>query len=287
MTPASGWCLRLTARLRKRAVTMGAKRDRLRPGADDPGRRTPKYEQIRDDLAAAIGRGDYRPGEALPSQRELSASYGVTLMTLRQALQVLSDEGLVVQQPGRGTFIAPRHLAYARQSPHSMADELCSRGAELETRLLGLGYQRPSAAARTALYLPSEHDALRIERLCIVDGTPALHRISWVPEPYASSIDVVDFTAMTVHDALAEYASLVISRSIEDVRPALATAEAARRIRVQIGSPVYLSERVSYGADDHPLIFDRATIAGEQVIIRIERETSGTSWSWRPRSRSE
>ncbi|MFM9379094.1 GntR family transcriptional regulator [Gordonia sp. VNK21] len=266
---------------------MGATRDRPLPGAEDSGRRIPKYEQIRDDLATAIRRGDYRPGDALPSQRELSASYGVTLMTLRQALQVLSDEGLVVQQPGRGTFIAPQKLAHARRPPDSMTDDLRSRGVELETRLLRLSYRRPSTTVRAALRLPSELDAMCIERLCIADGTPALHRISWVPEAYARTISDVDFNEATVHGALAECAGLAVSRSIEDVWPALATAEPARHLGIQVGSPVYLSERVTYDTDNHPLVFDRTTIAGAQVTIRTERETSETSWSWQARARTE
>ena len=66
-----------------------------------------RYRAIAADLAAKIRDGSYAPGDALPGQRELSTVYGVTLMTLRQALRELSDEGLIVQRPGKGTFVAP------------------------------------------------------------------------------------------------------------------------------------------------------------------------------------
>ena len=59
-----------------------------------------RYRAIAADLAAKIRDGHYAPGEALPAQRELSAAYGVTLMTLRQALRELDAEGLIFQRPG-------------------------------------------------------------------------------------------------------------------------------------------------------------------------------------------
>src|SRR5437764_14716462 len=82
-----------------------------------------RYRAIAADLAAKIRDGHSAPGEALPAQRELSTAYGVTLMTLRQALRELSDEGLIVQQPGRGTFVAPPYPAYHLGSLRSLADD--------------------------------------------------------------------------------------------------------------------------------------------------------------------
>src|SRR6201986_3881307 len=60
---------------------------------------TPKYQAIAVDLAAKIRAGELSPGSALPPQRELSQTYGVTLVTLRQALQRLEDDGVLSPQP--------------------------------------------------------------------------------------------------------------------------------------------------------------------------------------------
>ena len=244
------------------------------------GRGTPKYEQIRRDLASAIRRGSYRPGEALPSQRDLSASYGVTLMTLRQALRLLSDEGLVVQQPGRGTFVAPPKLAYQRKTLRSLSDELRSRGIDVQTKVIRLGHRRPPASVCAALAIQSGRPAMRIERLRIVDGRPAVHQVSWVPEPFAESIREVDFSGTTLYAALAEYAGLAVSRGLETIRPALVTREAALHLRINERSPVFLSERLTLGIDDSPIVFDRASIIGDHIVIRTEHVSDTRSWSW-------
>jgi GntR family transcriptional regulator len=259
---------------------MVSAQDHWVPTAETGGRATPKYEQIRKDLAAAIRQGNYRPGEALPSQRDLSASYGVTLMTLRQALSLLSDEGLVVQQPGRGTFVAPPKLAYQRKTLRSLSDELRSQGIDVQTEVIRLGNRQAPASVCAVLGISRGQRALRIERLRIVDGKPAVHQVSWVPESVADSIRDVDFTEVTLFAALAEHAGLAISRGSETIRPALVGREAARHLRIADGSPIFLSERVTVGIDDSPMVFDRASITGDHLVIRAERVSNTMSWSW-------
>src|ERR1700689_5531859 len=111
-------------------------------GANGEGSSMARYRAIAADLAAKIRDGHYAPGEALPAQRELSAAYGVTLMTLRQALRELGAEGLIVQRPGKGTFVAPPHLAYQLGSLRSFADDLREQGHEVRTTVMAPARRR-------------------------------------------------------------------------------------------------------------------------------------------------
>jgi GntR family transcriptional regulator len=259
---------------------MGSARNYRVPLPEIGGRGTPKYEQVRRHLTAAIRQGSYRPGEALPSQRDLSASYGVTLMTLRQALRLLSDEGLVVQQPGRGTFVAPPKLSYQRETLRSLSEELRSHGVDVQTKVIRLGNRRPPASVCAALNIPSSQRALRLERLRIIDGRPAVHQVSWVPEPFAENIWESNFNEMTLYAALAEHAGLAVSRWSETTRPTSVSREAALHLRINQGSPVFLSERLTFGIDDRPIVFDSARIIGDHIVIRTDHVSNTRSWSW-------
>ena len=66
----------------------------------------PIYVQLRDQIAAAIGRGELRPGARLPTMREVAVALAVDLNTVQRAYQALADDGLVTMVQGRGSFVA-------------------------------------------------------------------------------------------------------------------------------------------------------------------------------------
>lgn len=242
-------------------------------------RREPKYLTIAADLAAKIRAGEYAPGSALPPQRELSAAYGVTLVTLRAALARLELDGLLSQQAGRGTFVAEPAAAYQLDSLRSLADDLREQGHVVGTDLIGIGVRKAPAWAADGLGLPAGERITRVERVRLIAGRPALHQVSWVRAPYGAALLGVDFARTSLYHALAEQ-GVVVHRARERLRPALLDAPIATLLRQPAGTPVFLSDRVTLGLDDVPVVMDRATILGTVMEIRAERAASGLSLRW-------
>lgn len=73
----------------------------------DEWNREPVYRQVAAHLRGQIERGELRPAQRLPGERALEEEYGVSFGTIRHAIKVLRDEGLVVTYHGRGTFVRP------------------------------------------------------------------------------------------------------------------------------------------------------------------------------------
>jgi GntR family transcriptional regulator len=238
-------------------------------------RRIPKYDAIAADLAAKIRSGAYAPGAALPSQRDLSAAYDVTLATLRAALAVLERDGLVSQQPGRGTFVAEPKVAYQLDALHSFADDLRTQGHAVATVVLGGASRRIPAEASV---LPGER-AYRLERLRVVDGRPAIHQVSWIAEPYASRLDAAVLADVSLYAALAGLGA-VVHRATERLRPGLLDEPAATKLGRPAGTAVFRSDRTTYGIDGIAIVFDRATILGSAMEIRTERAATRLSMRW-------
>ena len=112
----------------------------MKPKTNDP---RPAYLQVADDLRASISGGTFKPGERLPSGRDLARRYGVAPMTISHALDVLRGEQLVEAYPGRGVFVADhpasggRNRANGRQDPAISSlredlDQLAERVARIE-----------------------------------------------------------------------------------------------------------------------------------------------------------
>jgi GntR family transcriptional regulator len=234
--------------------------------------RTPKYQVIADDLTSKIKDGELPPGSALPPQKELSTRYGVTLATLRQALKQLEDEGLLSQEPGRGTFVFPR-ARYQLATLHGFADDLRAQGQTVTTEILDQAVGTPPAWAVSLL---GHEPALRLERLRLVAGRPAVHQMSWVRGDDLASADLSD---TSLYAALIDHGHLV-HRASEVVRPGLLEEPMAGLLRRPAGEPVLLSERVTYALDESVLVVDRATMLGSVMEIRTERAFGGLSVQW-------
>jgi GntR family transcriptional regulator len=238
-----------------------------------------RYRVIADDLAAKIRDGQYAPGEALPAQRDLSTTYGVTLMTLRQALRELSAEGLIVQQPGKGTFVAPPHLAYRLGSLRSLADDLREQGHEVRTTVITRAQRRLPTRIAARLRVRETETGLRLERVRSFAGRRAIHQISWVREPHADRLRDVDFTTTSLYAALADV-GVVVARAAETIRPGLLGADVARHLDDDEGTPVLVSDRITYGSDGSALVSDQATILGSMMQITAERAATGLTLHW-------
>jgi GntR family transcriptional regulator len=197
----------------------------------------------------------------------------VTLATLRQALRQLENDGLVSQQPGRGTFVAEPRAAYRLDSLRGFAEDLRSQGHTVTTQILGQQVRRPPGWVATQL--GGADRAVRLERLRLLAGRPAVHQLSWIRETELARTDL----SASLYAALADL-GVVIHRASESVRPGILDASIAALLGQPEGTPAFISDRVTFGLDDTPLVFDRATILGTVLEIRTERAVSGLSMQW-------
>src|SRR5437588_8966668 len=114
--------------------------------------RIPRYQGIAEALRTRIREGALRPGARLDNQRQLAKSFGVTLMTLRQALELLEREHLITRRHGLGTFVAAPSIDYDILQLRRFAGDLSAKGEHVATRLLGTRFA--AADRRVAEALP-------------------------------------------------------------------------------------------------------------------------------------
>jgi GntR family transcriptional regulator len=159
---------------------------------------TPRYLEIADYLRRLIAAS--RPGDRLPSEAELCERFGVSRMTVRQAVQLLANERLLVRRRGEGTFTAPRVVARLLGSPLSFTESMRRRGLRASSRMLHSGWIDPSPEDRAALHLPVGSRAIVVERLRLADDQPmAIERV--VAPPTCAGILEEDLAGGSLHDA--------------------------------------------------------------------------------------
>ena len=215
--------------------------------------RQPKYLRIHAELRDRITSGQWPAGTSLPAQRDLAAEFGVSIMTLRQALQLLADDGLIAARHGSGTYVAARY-EYDLGHLRSFAADLAAQGAEIRTRLLAAEVITPADEVSARLGDPAQ--VLRLRRLRLAGGRP--HHADLLPAaaPGGRPRPGRPGPARPVHGAGRARAGR--HRAAETISPCLLGTLEAGYLERPAGSPALLSHRVSFTADGLAVVDDHA-----------------------------
>lgn len=242
--------------------------------------RPSKYLLICADLLRRVNNGEFAPGDALPAQRTLSKEYGVSLMTLRNALDELCGQGVVEPLPGKGTYVSVAPVPYSMGNLRSLADDLRARGIEVLTRVLSAEIVPVPDERAARLGIPTEGGVLRLERVRIIRGTPLIHQLSYIPQPLAGRLAGIDFAEQELYTALAERADAVAARAEETISPILMPEHIGELLGLPAGQPAMRSERITRDTDERTLVIDLAVLAGSGVVIMNTRAVRGHQVSY-------
>jgi len=232
--------------------------------------RVPRYHRIADALRARIRDGVLAPGSRLPNQRRLAQEFGVTLMTLRQALEVLERERLIARRHGLGTFVASPSIDYDILQLRRLAGDLTAQGEAVLTRFLRARFTRWDRRAAEALGLGARGRLFVLERVRLVDGHPMSLQRSFLPRALGEEVAKADLEVTPLHQVLEFKLGITIARARETISTIRIGRREARELGCPAGQPAFFSERVSYGADGAAVVFDRVYIPGDR--FRITRE---------------
>jgi GntR family transcriptional regulator len=222
----------------------------------------PPYRQIAAQLRDAIGRGELAAGEKLPSEAQLIDHYGVARMTVRQALQELRGEGLVIAEHGRGVFVRPmppvRRLAsdrFARQhraaGQAAFLAEAAKEGYAAKVDQIQVRREQATPPVAERLRLTPGSDVIVRARRYLANGRPIEIATSYIPVPFATGtkIEQVDTGPGGIYARL-EDSGHVLAHFTEEVGARMPTPGERRVLDIGVGVPVLTVLRTAFDTDD-------------------------------------
>lgn len=234
---------------------------------------TPAHVRIRNDLLQEIESGAFADDERLPSEVELAARYGVTRMTLRQALSALVNDGMLVRRRGVGTFVVQDAAKRRNMSRLTgFTEDMRNDGRVVETRMLTQQIEPSSTEIAKSLQLPTGAHVIHVGRLRIVDGEPVIVQRSWIPYDRCPDLWNEPLVDDSLYTTLHDRYGIQLRRADQRIRALAATEEPATLLEVPVGTPLLRVERVTFDAGNVAVEFARSwTRPAFEIAMHIEQ----------------
>jgi GntR family transcriptional regulator len=230
----------------------------------------PIYHQLYELLRTDIIRGEWQPGDMLPSESELIEQYGVSRITVRQALETLVNDGLIYRQRGRGTFVAHPTVAQGLSRIISFTEDMRQRGFKPGTEVLFHGLAPASAEIAQQLQVEPGEELARIERLRLADGEPMSIEQSHLVHRYCPGVLQHDYSENPLRQILEDDYGIRLVRARQVIRAISAPAKLAKKLSIPARAAMLYIERVSYSMENVPIEFLRVYHRGDRYALYNE-----------------
>lgn len=225
----------------------------------------PLWAQVVDDLRRRLLAGEFE--RRFPTDDELTASYGVSRQTVREAVRHLAADGLVVRERGRGSSVTPPVLEQPLHSLYSLASTV--RAGGLTERSEVLAAERRPAPPEVAAHLETADEVVLIERLRFAGDEPIAHNRSWLPAREAAGLLDADLTSGSLYELLGRR-SVRITGGWERIRPVVPDPAERRLLRLPRTEAAFSVERLVRAGD--------TVIEWRTSLIRGDRYSMVTQW---------
>ncbi|MFT3978388.1 MAG: GntR family transcriptional regulator [Sphingomonas bacterium] len=228
---------------------------------------TPLYLQLARNIRRHIASGGIDPGEALPSERELTELTGLSRVTIRKSIDRLIEEGILFRKQGSGTFVA-RRIETPGSVLSSFSDDARSRGENPGVIWMIKAYAQPTEDEAAMLKIASAAQVARLGRVRLSGGEPLAIEHAVVPAEFLPDLD-------RIGDSL--YAALEKNdcrpvRGTQRIQGALATPTEAGMLSTEPNAAVLRIERLTLLADGRPVEFTRSTYRADRYVFVSDLE---------------
>lgn len=254
----------------------------------DRTRSVPSYVQLAEQLRARITAGDFRPGARLPAERELISASRLSRITVRQGLALLEREGWLERKQGLGTF-ARYPIDQELGSAQTITEVLLEQGITPEIEVLSFDAVVPPPPVRQALRLSQGERLLLVKRLYCYQRQPIALIYIYLPLAVAEEAEILRRATVptdTTYTIWEDRLGVQLKEARHVIRAGAASREVARALRVKVGAPILILERITYADDGRALEYILFHYHAERyefsaMLPRTRGRSVGRGWNGR------
>ena len=227
----------------------------------------PRYYQLKGILRNRVRSGEWKPGDLIPSERELSETYSISRMTARQAVTDLVNEGIFYREQGKGTFVSPHKIMQPLLKLSGFTEDISARGQRPGTRVLSLELRPADEMTAERLHVPLGQPIVRLERLRLADEEPLAIECSQLHFKGCEKLLEEDFATHSLYQLLERKFGIPLMAADQEIEAGLASDDEAALLHIQPGSAVLYTRRITYTDRNLAVEYAKSVYCGTKYIF--------------------
>lgn len=230
----------------------------------------PLYVQLKNIIKDKIATSEWEPNTMIPSENELSNTYGISRMTARSVITQLVTEGLVYRIPGKGTFVSEEKIEMSSLTYVGVRGQLEEQGYKVETKLLDVARIPCNDFVARKLKVEPGTDCYEIRRKRSANGNPISYHRSFVPVHLCEDLEQYDLQNEQLCEILFKNYNLNRAKVTETLESYLADKQKAAILEIQPGFPLILLQDVISTSLGVRFEYTRIYFRGDKITVRLE-----------------
>jgi GntR family transcriptional regulator len=220
-----------------------------------------RYQEIADELRRRARSA--APGSVLPSEAELSNEFAASRVTVRRALELVRDDGLIAARQGFGWFVATEPVRQRLERLATIEAQLETSGRDAQRRVIEYAFVAPPAHVRAVL---EAERVLRVKRLNLADGEPFAIVTVWCPAELGQHLSMVDVEQRPFYELL----DVELRGATQTIGADSAEPADADLLQVPVGSPLLKCRRVTTDTSGRPVLMSEHLFPAHRTEFVVE-----------------
>ena len=229
----------------------------------------PMYIKIHNQIKRDVENHVYKVGDRIPAERQLAVKFGVSRMTLRQAIKTLEEEGILERRLGSGTYVASQKVQEKMSGIMSFTEITQANGQIPSSKLISYQIGKPSLSEKERLNLNPDSEVLRMERIRFADETPICYEVVTIPYHLVENLSKDDISTH-LYETLNKN-GYRIGRVTEHISAAVANENDARLLNAKKGEALITRRQVTELSNGQTFEYTRARYVAERFEFTFSK----------------
>ncbi len=224
----------------------------------------PRYYQIAEILQSEF-LARFEPGGRVPAEPELIERFGVSRTTIRKAMDILEEKGVLSRHPGKGTFLAKPKLEVELSELTGFVEDMVALGLEASARVVSTATITPGPPITDHLRLSPDAKVVFIERVRLAENEPISFDMTYLDGELGAKIAQDDLAVHPIFSLMEGKYGVPLSEADYSIEASNASPRVARMLDINPGAPIFLIERTSYSAAGVPVDYEKLHYRADKI----------------------